>query len=515
MRPHFIFSLLLFAPLALAQEHEHGGDAGMAMALHDGPDDGRAVVGAYTHFGFALMDKDGRPVVHQNAEFVVKQADEVLFATTDAHEYDGLFSLDLRFTRPGPYEVVATSGEMQLGTFRGEVIAPVNATVATIGLTTAPAGLPNGNAVAATLAIVGPDGAILPHTDAIVEFRETRSRALASRAHFHVHDAPIAFTQGLGVAGDYTATVVAYKAFATGRSPDVQAVYGEFPVMVGPAAAPALPPLEPPATAVLEPQGASAEADGYALHGMYDPQSQVGVGQPVRLAALFVDTANRTPVAHVDFALTLAGPRGLVFESSSLHEYDGMFEHTFVPDAPGIYAATLTASRGDTVLEVPYRVQVLPPLVALEAGLATVGIEGLDAIVAGEPANLTFTVMGPDGPAAHTEVDVTIAHHDEAPLYQFKLHTHDSGLTSAQVVLPHAGDWFVTIDALPTAPEPLVFVGPAGPGQPVAFPFAVAEGAPHEADVVEDAAAAGSLPVPGAPVAGLLALLVLAALVRR
>lgn len=464
----------------------------MAMVLHDGPTDGRAVVGAYTHFGFALMDKDGAPTPHQNAEFNVVQDGKVLFSTTDTHEYDGLFSLDLRFTKPGPYQVTASSGEMALGVFEGIAVAPTNDGTIGVDLVATPQG-PASRVVDVTLTIHDATGALAPHTDAIVEFRDARDGALYSRAHVHQHDAPVAFAQGLGAATEYVAQVVAYRAFQTGDAmdPDTIAVVAEFPIAVGPLAAPGvpMPALAPPG--VLEQVGGKMSADDLTLHLMYDPNNQVGVGQTARIAALVTNDATLAPQAHVDFALSLSGPRGAVFESASLHEYDGMFEYAFTPEAPGSYDGTLTALDGATELVVPIHLQVVPPVVAAIGGTGPIvlAVEGLDAIVAGQEANLTFSAMGPLGPAAHSEVDVTIFHDGEPPLYNFKLHTHGSGLTNALLLFPHEGDWKMRVDALPTVPEPSVYPS-------TLFAFSVAAGTLAD-DALPGAVADKTAAVPG------------------
>lgn len=467
------------------------GDKGMAVVLHDAPEGGRAVVGAYTHFGFSLLDKDGAPVAHQNAQFVLIQEGRVLFSTTDTHEYDGLFSFDVRFTKPGRYQVMAMSGEMMMGVFEGVAVAPVGPTMASVDFA-ALLPTPGARIVEATLAILGPDGALLPHTDAIVEFRDVAEGTLVARTHLHVHDAPITFSQALGPGTDFEAQVIAYQAFGRGDSEDVPAVLARFPVSIGPVALspPAAPQLAPPT--LLEQRGATASADGLTLHAMYDPNNQVGFLQPARIAGVVVDGADAMPKAHVDFALTLSGPRGLVFSSASGHEYDGVFEYQFLPDAPGVYAGTLTATYDTTELSVPVQIEVVPPVVAAVGGTGPIAfqVEGLDAAVAGEEVNLTFLATGPAGPAAHSEVDVTIFHDEEVPLYQFKLHTHDSGRTNAIVVLPHEGEWSLRVDGLPTVPEPSRY-----PSTVIAF--AVAPGAAVESAGATPVGAEGGATIPG------------------
>lgn len=489
MRAALLLGILLLQPAAMAQEHGHDNENGMSMVLFDGPADGRALRGGYTHFGFALMDKDGAPVVHQNAEFNVVQAGKVLFSTTDTHEYDGLFSFDVRFTSVGPYQVTATSGDMALGVFQGEVVEPVDPVEAQVAFEAVPDG-PASRVFDITIAVNDANGAIVPHSDAIVEFREAGSGALFSRSHLHIHDAPIAFKQGFGAATDYVATVIGYLAFPSADDAEVPAVVAEFPLSVGflSAPAPTAPPLAPPAA--LEQKGAVASGEGMTLYAMYDPNNQVGVGQTARLAALVVDD-NLTPLAHVDFSFALTGPRGMVFQSDSLHEYDGMFEFLFTPDVPGHYAGVLTANEGQGVT-VPFDLLVIPPAIPLLGGTGTIelGVEGVDDIVAGVEKNLTFRAMGPAGPAMHSEVDVTIFHDGEPPLYNFKLHTHESGLTNAVVVFPHEGDWKIRIDGLPTVPEASVYA-------PALVEFAVAPGTPADGGVsgVDIDGARASVPV--------------------
>lgn len=501
-------AFLALLPLAGAQEHEHAGDKGAALVLVDGPADGRALVGAYTHFGFALLDKEGNPVVHQNAQFNVLQGKDVLFSTTDTHEYDGLFTLDLRFTKPGPYQVIASSGEMALGVFEGVAVAPTSPVRASIAFEATPTG-PAARTFQVSVSVLDERGAIVPHSDAIVEFRDARTGLLQSRSHLHIHEEPIRFLQGFGAVTDVVATVVGYVAFAEETDPQVPAVVAEFPLAVGALSLPGAPtpPAAPPAP--LEQVGPKASADGLTLHAMYDPQNQVGVGQTARLAALVTQDATRAPLAHVDFTFVLTGPRGLLFSSDSLHEYDGMFEHVFTPDVPGLYEGVLTAHEGSG-LTVRHTLLVVPPAVPLLGGTGPIelGVDGLERIVAGAPANLTFFARGPAGPAAHSEVDVTVFHDGEPPLYQFKLHTHGSGLTNALLLFPHEGEWKIRIDGAPTVPEASVYL-------PALVSFRIAAAAPGgTVPAAMEGGAAAQVPGAWAALAAL-ALVAAAALARR
>lgn len=515
LRPLLLLLVVLaLVPMGAAQEHGHGASSkGMAMVLHDGPADGRAVVGGLTHLGFALLDAEGRLVAHQDAEIVVLQGDDIVFSSASAHEYDGLFSLDLTFTRPGPYQVVATSGEMAMTVFEGEAVLPANVTGARVEFVPAPAGTAS-NAVAGVLGIVDDAGRILPHTDALLEFRTRADERLVARLHTHIHEQPIAFTQALGLPGDYLLRVTAYLAYPTGRAPDVPAVVAEFPLTAGAAGLPGVP--APGAAAdPLAPRGATASADGFTLQGMYDPQPLVGVGNPFRLSALVTEDESASPKAHVDFELEVRGPRGVVFSSTSLHEYDGMFEYAYAPDAPGAYDATLTAIVGETRLTIPYHVQVVPPVLPLGAGPKTVEVEGLDSLVAGIPSELAFRIAGPDGPLAHSEVDVTVARAGAAPLYQFKLHGHGDGLSRALLLFPEEGEWIVTVDPTPLEPQPALVFGPAGPGAPVVFKAVVAPALAVSGSEGVAPAATGPLAVPGPALGILLGTLAMLAALRR
>ncbi|MEA3202155.1 MAG: hypothetical protein QOE90_3583 [Thermoplasmata archaeon] len=476
-----VVSAALLLPLAAAQHEGMMGGEGMAMVLHDGPNSGRAVVGSVTHFGFALLDKDGAPTPHQNAAFLVTLDNVTTFQTNDTHEYDGLFSLDLVFAHAGHYRVEAMSGKMAMGVFEGDAVMPVNETVAKAAIKLAPA-MQEGNAADVVVDVQDAAGKTIPHTDALLEWRDARTGALVSRTHAHIHEKPIQLTQAFDAPGTYDLQVTAYKAYATGTSTDVAAVLGKATFDAGPLALPNAPDPSALPPAVMEPAGATAKGKTITLYGMYDPQNQIVMGFPIRLSGL-VEGADHMPKPHVDFSFTLAGPRGTVFQSSTLHEYDGHFEYLYVPQVPGAYDGMLTANDGGDKVSVPFHVQVLPPSAMASAtsmgsaGLATIDVKGLDKVVAGEPTTLTFSASNQAGPIQHSEVDVTIGQAGKPALYNFKLHTHDSGDTKAVVVFPDAGDYVVRVDPLPTDIGPVVFAGPDGPGAPIVFHAKAAPGA--------------------------------------
>lgn len=501
--------LALAAPLALAQEHGHETGDGVALVLHDGPDSGRAVIGGLTHFGFALLTPEGAPAPHRNAQFLVMQNGVVLFATNDTHEYDGHFSFDYVFTQPGAYQVMAMSDKMLMTVFQGSVVEPVNATEAMVVFEKGSS--PQANAVSGKLSIVDASGRLLEHTDAIVEFRAADTRALAARFHLHVHDAPMEFTQALPATPTtslFDMHVTAYKAFSTGRGEDVRAIAATFPVTVGFASPPPVAVNPGPVPPLLDPTGEKATEGNYTLYGMYDAQNQIGLGNPMRFVGVIEKDHKILP--HVDFTLKVWGPRGLVFESKSFHEYDGVLEYAFVPELVGSYEATLTADTGEAQLSIPFRAQVLPPLVPLarSPGPAMVTLDGFKEAVVGVPSELTFTVLGPAGPVQHSEVDVTIYRAEEAPIYNFKLHTHASGETKATLVFPDAGEWIVRVDPLTTTPDPTILT-------PQFFKAAIEGEWP-----VQNIVAAASTPdapanVPGVGLVGILVVGLALAILRR
>lgn len=481
MRALVLLIVLAAAPLAAAQSHEHQEGEGLAAVLHDGPPDGRAVVGGLTHFGFALLD-GGVPQTHRDAAFTVLQDGRVVFATTDTHEYDGLFSFDVVFTRPGPYEVWATSEGMTMGMFSGTVVERANETEAQVVVELAAGdALPATSGFSATIAVVDAAGALIPHTDAIVELRERETQKLVTRARTHIHDAPMVLRQYLPRPGDYDMTVTAFRAFPSGRSADMHAIVTTVPVSVGPlpegAGVQGVGGIAMEGQQPLDPRGPTASADGYALHGMLDPQALVGVGNVARMSAILVDESG-SPVQHVDFRFELRGPTGLLFHSETLHEYDGVFEFAFVPAVPGGYTGALVAAYNETELAIQFHAQAAPPAAPLDAGAFRVTLEGLEGAAAGTPTNLTFGVFDDAGrPLTHSEVEVEVRHDGEAAVYRFKLHTHDSGTTAATIVFPHGGPWEVFV-------EPIALLPQASLAAPARFAVDVTDAALPAEDIV-------------------------------
>lgn len=505
MRALLVVLVLLALPLAGAQSHSHGGagsEGPLAVVLHDGPDDGRAVVGGLTHLGFALLDEDGVPVPHRDATITLTQNGRVLLQSASTHEYDGLLSLDVTFHEAGPYEVLVESEGFAPGMFTGEAVPPANATLATVEMV--PRLLPGTGAAELTIQVLDAEGRLMPHTDVMLELRKASGR-FVGRTHLHIHDEPITLLQSLPVDGEggYVLEATGYLAFPTGRSRDIVSTMTRLELDAVPGAAPPALPAAPRPTSALSPKGATAEAEGYALHGTYDPQPLVGLRQPIRLAGTLVD-ANGTPVPHVDFAFTVTGPAGLVFASDSLHEYDGSFEWAFAAALPGLYDATLTASRGDLELTIPYQFTVAPPVLPLDAGAHSVELEMEAEPTAGIATPLLFRVSDDLGrPLAHSEVDITVFREGEAATYQLKLHAHGDGTMAADLAFPTEGTWLVRVDPFTLMPQ-------ASLVEPALFEVQVLAGA---ALVQPAADVAGTAPVPAAGLLPLVAALGAAAAV--
>ncbi len=453
--------------------------------------------------GFALLDDKGAPVAHNDAEITVTQNGVTVFHSASTHEYDGFFSLDVIFQQVGPYEVMAKSGELGTGMFVGTVVAPVNATVASIRFEPTALG---GGMTQGTLSIVDAEGALLTHTDAIIDLRRANG-ALVSRWQAHIHSDPIVFTTAFPATGDYVFHVTAFRTFATGRSADFAAVIDTFPVtatVATPSGAPAVP---TPSATPTSPRGPMATAGGLTLHGMYDPQPTVGLGQPIRLTAVVVD-AMGVVMPHVDFSFALDSPAARAFASESLHEYDGLFEFVHASSVPGPHRAVLTASRGEETVSITYEYVVAPPVVALNPGRFTVSLTGAEDAQVGVPVNLTFYAGGATGPLPHSEVDVKVFREGEPAIYAFKLHTHASGESMATIQFPAEGEWIVTAEPILLMPQPSLI-------ETARFTVSVAPGLMPDILTAADADVPVTNPVPALPVGLMVLAFVTVGLLRR
>lgn len=490
-------ALVALAPVSLAQEHAHG-EGPRVLLLTDAPEGGRALVGGFTHFGFALVGPDGAPIPHTDHRVTLEQNGRLLFETEDAHEYDGLFSLDWTFTEPGPYEVraQATDGDTVLAedSFAG-VAVPVNGTTSARVNVTAPSTF--STSTASLFSVVVEDvasGAMIQHSDALVEVRRLFDHALVLRAHLHAHLDPMSFAYHFQTPGEYEMRVVGYNAYPDEEVPDFAAVTTTLlfdvapglPAPPGGRAAVAPPPLPAPGDALeratAAPRAAApassheANASAPALFVTRDPtplggQDVVGPFTQVRLSGLAYDGATGDYLPHVNFAATVRGSDGILFASDTLHEYDGHYEVLVSGLSPGEYDFALTATKDAWTGEGASSFRVVPPIVPLSAGPYFLELESVGAPRAGEPVELTFLAKGPTGmPLDHVEVDATVlAAWDAVPLTNFKVHTHDAGDMSARVTFPREGEWLVVADPTTLEPRASYTTTHAGPREPIVF----------------------------------------------
>lgn len=516
--------VLVLAPLAAARSPGHEGEA-RPIVLRDAAPDGHAVVGEVTHFGYALLNAAGYPQVHEDATYTLAQNGKVLFSSASAHEYDGLFSHDVVFTEPGPYEVVVEWMDRQ-ARFNGTVVEPASVVEGARLDVVAPDVAVAGEAVDVDLAILDAAGAIVPHSDVIVE--SWRGTQLTLRTRLHTHEDRMAFSYAFPAAGDYVLRFTSYIAFPSPDAPDLRAFVTEHAVSVD-AAPPALPvpsaaadcAADPVLAAPTVPAADPGHDGGPTFNVSIDPQAVLGPATPARLNALVLGASEepheghegdmateRGALQHVNFEASVVGPSGVVFRSASLHEYDGHYELVVRPEALGSYgfsASTSSKSR-DLDASASQGFCVVPPLFPVGAGAADVALEGADALVAGEASDLVVTFLDAAGrPVPHSEVDLSVVRvADGLVVSNTKLHGH-AGKMVASVAFPTAGDHVVRVVPMPLSPSLALVDG-------VEFPVSVAPGAADPAAVTD--VGVGTQPVPAAGLAAM-ALVALAAIAWR
>ncbi|MCA1820052.1 MAG: hypothetical protein LC620_08420, partial [Halobacteriales archaeon] len=239
--PLVVLSLTLAALPVAAQEHNHMGTA-TAIIAHDTPPGGRTYVGDVT--SFAVVDDENHdlaPDVHQNNHIRVSLNGAVLWEASAAagHDYDGVNTFSIAFPAPGAYEValVADDGSIQAH-YNGTVEAPHDPVAATIALD-APASVPALQPATFTVQ-VNAAGALLDHSDAIVEVRQGDD--LLFRTHAHTHTEPMRLDYAFPRPGTYTVRATGYLAYATGKGAEFVPVTAERTVEVGAPQATALAP---------------------------------------------------------------------------------------------------------------------------------------------------------------------------------------------------------------------------------------------------------------------------------
>lgn len=475
---------LLASPLAAAN-HTHGGANAEIVITHDVPDAGTTYVGNVNHFGYILFDKDGKPAFHHNARFEVEQNGVLLYATDSAHDYDGVNGIAVRFPVPGPYTVRAIvpkdTGEAR-AEFSGTVAAG-GAPIARIALD-APASAMAGEPVGIALSVVDELGEPIPHADTIVEIRHVEDDAPVLRLHTHQHKDGQELSYSFERSGDYTIRVLAYVAFPEG-SPLFAPVAVEQAISVSPGVAPPVAPTVPMAqerNAVTTGEAAPP----FVIYATYDPYTTVGPFGPLRASVVVLDPETRMPAPHINFQARLVDPLGrVVFESASLHEYDGVFEILTTNRIAGPYLLSVDAMQGDWKGHVDASFVVTPPAEAIAAGPQVIDVAGTDGLAAGVPARIEFFAHDLAGaPFMHSEIDARILAAEGIPVTWGKLHTHADGKFAFDVTLPEEGEYMLAFDAfsLEASPTPIYYgpnMGPRlltlsvgeGPGLPVPEPL--------------------------------------------
>lgn len=491
----FVLSLAVSAGVASllpgAAAQHHGGAGGLTI-LHDVRDDGRTFAGNLDHFGVLLRGGDGVPAVHSNVEVEVYWNGAELWSMTppSGHDYDALWTWAQSFPGPGAYEVRARVPDGDWQVFSGYAHDATDAVPADLVLDV-PATAVARSPVKFTASLER-DGAVVPHSD--IEWR-IYDEALHEvfRVQTHIHDAPVTLEYAFPQGGRYAVVAVGFIAFPSADEAPFTQVLEVAEVTVG-AGLPDLPAIAVPAGVLPENAVVKATGGGLVLHGTYDPYTSIGIGQPIRFGVIVTDEAGNI-LPHVDLRATITGPSGTVFESSSLHEYDGVAEIVTTHHDLGMHLLTVTASRGgEAVIEMPYEVRLIPNAVAV--GPASVTVTGPDAAQACVAADYIVTAEDIFGqPYQHAEVGLLVVDTDaEAIVLATKLHTHAAGTYPFR--LAAAGDVVMLATAAGTTPDL------AGPGL---LEFAawgdvftpVGGTCPAAADAGPGAAAALGTPWPG------------------
>lgn len=503
------------------QVHEHGlANSNIAIA-HDLPPDGRTFVGNVNHFSVVAHGDDNVPDFHQDIPWRVTLNGVTLAETTasSGHDYDGVNSFDIVFPVAGNYTVEALDGGGKaVAVFAGHVEgADSGADIQEAAMSVAVSESPSvGSPVRFTFfpTLAGAASATpVAHSDCTFEALQAGRTMFRAKTHTHEEAQEIDYT--FSEVGTYSVRIVCFQAYPSPRATLFEPVLWEGQVVVAaglpaaapPSVSPALPSLPPPAelnAVVTAPAGAGA-----TLVGTFDPYTVVGPETLQHLNVLAVDDDGNT-IQHVDFTASLDGPLGRVFQSDTLHEYDGILEFTMRQRVPGPYTLTVTSEGASGNGELAMTYVVAPPVVPV-AGVGSLAAGPVDVLLDAQPVTGTYgdwllTAATPGGAFAHGELDVRLTAADATvPFLQTKLHTHDDGRFPLGVALPTGQPY-----RLDVTPFPLM----ANPVLPAVQSFLVEPtgGAPLASD---PAAAPPEQEMPALPAALVLAALGLAAVALR
>lgn len=510
-RPFLILPLLGLGLLAPGVVAEPGEPA--VFVLHDVPDNGYTYVGNPNTFGYVILDAGRATMEHQDGKIVVTQNDVVLYETNvdSSHDYNGLNTFQIAFPMVGPYTVhaeVPLSGSVVLSDdFTGYVHPNPATTVATVDLETAV----TGHAGKFTVRVLDAAGAIVPHSDAIVEVRRPVDEWLLFRTHLHTHEEPMSFAYTFPANGEYLIRAVGYNAYPSEEGPWFAPVATTSKLTVGAGDGVADADLK---TATGTPP--------YKLLTTVDPQDKSSPFSRFTVSALVFDTKADDFVAHVNFeaAIVDATTGAVLYRSSSLHEYDGHYEATIHWPTPGAFKFIVNAVGKGWVqrAELPFTVSTATPAGAPALGALVVDAQGLDALKSGEPQTITFSATTPLGtPATHSEIDYQVVRTAwGAPILANKLHTHEDGRFTMQATFPEEGDYLFVLDPVTIHGEitPQYYYGQVGGSLVVPFHVAAGPALPNVAAPTVAPTLGAPKELPGFELA-LLAGAALVALARR
>lgn len=528
MRPQHLAVPLAIVLLLVSIPAVSGADQDPRVVVtHDTPEDGTTYVGNVNHFGWVLLREDGAPSFHHDAVVEITLDDRTLYKTepSTGHDYDGVDEIQIAFPTTGTYEVAVTiptdDGEVT-GTFQGQVVAahdePARLQVE------APSTATVGDPATFVYEVLDDHGQRISHSDVLVQVRDVDQAKEVFRVHTHTHDEAQAFDHVFTQPGTYEVVLLAYQAFPSPDATFFEPVRHVHEITVEEGPAPIQPAAtQPPTQRPLENRVDPGTNDGpYELWATYDPYTSVGLFGRIHLNTVVTDATTGDPVPHVDFDATLTGPDGtILFESQTLHEYDGVFHLAAAYQTPGDYTLEVTAEKGAWTDKTTHTFSVLPPLLPLAAGPQFVTLDRPDTIQAGSPTELVVEAADESGrPFAHSEMTVTLR--DQAtglPILSDKVHTHGSGQFPITATFPAPGTYTVEVDGVDLEPTAATQVHGPSMGQAPIFDLTV-EPDPSVDDPGEVLDTASQedpqgVPGPGALVAGLVALAVAGLAGRR
>ncbi len=478
-------SLCLVAALPLAAgqgAHEHPvADGPRILIQSDIPPEGRALVGHPTHFEYLFLDKDDEPILHQDVSVKVELNGLTLYETHSAHDYDGVGGLDVVFPVPGDFTVRVDAADLT-ATYAGHAFPVVGAVPASLVLD-APTTVEAGGPATFTYSIVGADGMLLPHTDVRVLVRRLADDFPVLDVHTHSHEEAQAFEYAFEKAGEHEVRFVAYQAY-----PDKSAVVfepfvtthtvtvsGGGPVPWARLPVKAAPPADdPPSAPIHVPYNTLVQADPVSgQDGVTGPFSQV------RTTMVTYNVTSDVLVQHLNYEAMLTGPGGLVFQSSSLHEYDGALTLMSANQAVGTYTWDLSVSRGDWGDRRISMYDVMPVSLPQGAGPQFLDVSGLDGIRSGIPADVGFFAHGPGVvPFMHSEIAFEVQAPSGLPLVAHKIHTHSDGRFAIGYTAPSEGAYALQADLFDIHGSPTPLYYGAAVGEPTRYAFEAAAGTP-------------------------------------